>query len=197
MESHLKMAPDHRKAEFETLKHKEVFAKKSAVMFLFFQEDEKLKLIFIRRSDYVGIHAGQIALPGGRFEEEDGDVLTTAFRETFEEIGISPSKIKLLGRLSDLFIPPSNFLASVFVGYLSEKPIYTTDEREVQSVIEVDFSDFYTQGVVKDKHFRTNGPVPSTHAPYYDVAGVAIWGATAMMLSELLDVLDVKTVDVR
>ena len=131
--SHLKLAPAHRADELRNNKDA-VNARKSAVMILFFQEDNVLKMIVIRRSVYVGIHSGQIAFPGGRYEEEDGEVRVTALREIEEEIGIPAEKIEIIGRLSDIYVPPSNFLISVFVGYLAEKPHYNIDEREVDEV---------------------------------------------------------------
>ena len=171
-------------------KDNELNEKKSAVLILFFHEEDELKMIVIRRSVYVGIHSGQIAFPGGRYEEEDKDVRTTALREIQEEIGISEDKIELLGRLSDIYVPPSNFLISVFVGYLDEKPIYNIDEREVAEVIEIPFAEFYRTNQVKQKDFYVNSIQAVSNAPYFDVTNAEIWGASAMVISELLDVLN-------
>ena len=187
--SHLKMAPEHRAKELITGQFAIQNARKSAVMILFFQEDNHLKMIVIRRSVYVGIHSGQIAFPGGRYEEEDGDVRVTALREIEEEIGILEEKIEIIGRLSDIYVPPSNFLISVFVGYLAEKPVYKIDEREVDEVIEIPFSDFFKPDVVKQKDFYVNSIKAVSNAPYFDVTKAEIWGASAMVISELLDVL--------
>jgi 8-oxo-dGTP pyrophosphatase MutT (NUDIX family) len=123
--SHMKMAPENRTNELDGYHDKIKHAKKSAVLILFYGEGENLRMIVIRRSNYVGVHGGQIAFPGGRYEEEDGDVHITALREIEEEIGIERDKIEVLGRLSDIYVPPSNFLISVFVGFLSETPVYT------------------------------------------------------------------------
>lgn len=187
--SHLKMAPQHRAEQLvnyhEGIKH----AKKSAVLMLFYNESDESKMIFIRRSNYVGIHAGQIAFPGGRYEDEDKNVQTTALREIHEEIGISEEKIEIVGRLSDMYVPPSNFLISVFVGYLNEKPTYKIDEREVDEVIEVPFSDFFKPGLIKEKEFFVSSSNTSARAPYFDVSNAEIWGASAMVISEFLDVM--------
>jgi 8-oxo-dGTP pyrophosphatase MutT (NUDIX family) len=187
--SHLKMAPPTRKTELEAAKEAMQFAKKSAVMILLFHEGEKLKVVFIRRSFYVGIHAGQMAFPGGRFEESDVTVEETAFREIEEEIGITRDKIELLGRISDIYVPPSNFLISVFVGYLSEKPFYTPDEREVAEVIEVDFEDFLKPENIAVKDFHVPSVNHAVTAPYYQTTHCDIWGASAMVVSELVDML--------
>ena len=187
--SHLKMAPPTRKTELEVAKKAMQFAKKSAVMILLFHEGEKLKVVFIRRSFYVGIHAGQMAFPGGRYEDSDVTVEETAFRELEEEIGIKRDKIELLGRISDIYVPPSNFLISVFVGYLSEKPFYTPDEREVAEVIEVDFEDFLKPENIAVKDFHVPSVNHAVTAPYYQTTHCDIWGASAMVVSELVDML--------
>jgi len=187
--SHLKMAPANRISGYLNEQKFILNARKSAVMILFLQDNNIMKMIVIRRSEYVGIHSGQIAFPGGRYEDEDGDVRVTALREIEEEIGIPEEKIEIIGRLSDIYVPPSNFLISVFVGYLAEKPEYIIDEREVDEVIEIPFSDFFQPDVVKQKDFYVNSIKASSDAPYYDVTNAEIWGASAMVISELLDLL--------
>ena len=190
IDSHLKMAPKNRAEELLTKKDEIHDAKKSAVMILFFHDDTGLKMIVIRRSIYVGIHSGQIAFPGGRYEEEDGNVQITALREIEEEIGIVRDKIEVLGRLSDIYVPPSNFLISVFVGYLNEKPQYKIEEREVAEIIEIPFAEFLKQDVIKLKDFYINSENVVTNAPYFDITNAEIWGASAMVISELLSVLN-------
>ncbi|MEI6752714.1 MAG: CoA pyrophosphatase [Paludibacter sp.] len=189
MNSHLKMAPKHRIPDYLNENKMAVHAQKSAVMILFFHDDNVLKMIVIRRSVYVGIHSGQIAFPGGRYEEEDGEVRVTALREIEEEIGIQEEKIEIIGRLSDIYVPPSNFLISIFVGYLAEKPVYKIDEREVDEVIEIPFFDFFKPDVIKQKDFYVNSIKAVSNAPYFDVTNAEIWGASAMVISELLDIL--------
>jgi hypothetical protein len=86
-------------------------------------------------------------------------------------------------------VPPSNFLISVFVGYLAEKPVYKIDEREVDEVIEIPFFDFFKPDVIKQKDFYVNSIKAVSNAPYFDVTNAEIWGASAMVISELLDIL--------
>jgi 8-oxo-dGTP pyrophosphatase MutT (NUDIX family) len=187
--SHMKMAPENRTNELDGYHDKIKHAKKSAVLILFYGEGENLRMIVIRRSNYVGVHGGQIAFPGGRYEEEDGDVHITALREIEEEIGIERDKIEVLGRLSDIYVPPSNFLISVFVGFLSETPVYTIQEREVAEVIEIPFVDFFKSGLIKEKEFIVSSSNQASKAPYFDVSNAEIWGASAMVISELLDII--------
>ena len=190
--SHLKLAPITRAKEIADYNEKLFDAKKSAVMILLFHEKGDLKVIIIRRSFYVGIHAGQIAFPGGRYEEEDGNVENTAKREIEEEIGITSDKIEVLGRLTDIYVPPSNFLISIFVGYLDQRPIYKIDEREVAEVIEIDFNDFYKENIIHEKEFVVPSVQNSTLALYYQVGNIELWGASAMVMTEFLDVLSVN-----
>lgn len=189
LSSHLKMAPPLRAKELIEKRDEVQNAQKSAVLILFFHEEGILKLIVIRRSDYVGIHAGQIAFPGGRFDEDDVDVRNTALREIEEEIGISKNLIEIIGRLSDIYVPPSNFLISVFVGFLEHRPVYSLQEREVAEVIEIPVKDFLKPDLIKEKDFYVSSVIAATNAPYYDIANAPIWGASAMVISELVDLL--------
>lgn len=189
IDSHMKMAPEHRTEQLADYHNAIKHARKSAVLILFYGEGESLRMIVIRRSNYVGVHGGQIAFPGGRYEEEDGNVCITALREIEEEIGIARDKIEVLGRLSDIYVPPSNYLISVFVGYLSEKPVYTIQEREVAEVIEIPFVDFSKSDLIKQKEFLVSSTNEISKAPYFDVTNAEIWGASAMVIHELLDIL--------
>ena len=187
--SHKKMSTANRDEELLRFKTNPQNAKKSAVLILLFNENEKLKVVFIRRSFYVGIHAGQIAFPGGRYEESDLTVQNTALREIEEEIGVKSDQIEIIGRLTDIYVPPSNFLISVFVGFMKEKPMFTADEREVDEIIEVDLDEFFNAGVIQEKEFVVSSNNYSVKAPYFKVKNADVWGATAMVMTELLDLM--------
>ena len=189
LDAHLRMAPEHRAVELLAVHDADFNPRLSAVLVILFHEDEKLKVVFIRRSEYVGIHSGQISFPGGRYEESDGDLRVTAFREVEEEIGVPADSLDLLGNLSDLYVPPSNFMVRAFVAYAKNRPVYTPDSREVQDIIEVELDYLYRKDIVSWKDFPAHNSKQITRAPYFDVNGTIIWGATAMMLSELLDIL--------
>jgi 8-oxo-dGTP pyrophosphatase MutT (NUDIX family) len=185
--SHLKMAPEHRAEELFGINPDSFNPRLSAVLILLFHEKEKLKIVFIRRSEYVGIHSGQIAFPGGRFEETDADLQTTALREVEEEIGVNADAVQILGYLTDLYVPPSNFMVRAYLGYLKERPLFEIDDREVQEVLVLDFELFKHPDVIKVREFKTHNSTRLTKAPYFDVGGIVVWGATAMILCELLD----------
>lgn len=208
--SHLKMAPAHRIEEFRAIRDNDFNPRLSAVLVLLFPAQQiaqdtalptdtatvdelnntalsELNIVFIRRGEYVGIHSGQIAFPGGRYEEDDADLRETAMREAEEEIGVARNSYEIIGQLTDLYVPPSNFLVRAYVAYAPHRPAYIADAREVQEVIEINFSQFIDSSNIKVKDFPAHNSVNNTSAPYFDVDGIAIWGATAMMLSELID----------
>lgn len=158
--------------------------KKSAVLILLFPQDEVIKTVFIERPVYEGVHSGQVAFPGGKFEETDIELKQTALRETFEEIGIDPNKVNIIGQLTDLYINPSNFLVSPFIGYLNKKPDFIIDPREVQQVITYDLFELNNPCIRSEKEITFSGGF-TLKTPYYDIEGLTVWGATAMMISEL------------
>ncbi len=187
-ESQLKMAPSHREEELKALEGKDFNPRLSAVMALFFEKNQELQLLLIRRSDYVGIHAGQIAFPGGRWEESDRDFEHTALRELHEEVGIHPDKVEVIGSLTELYVPPSNFLIKIFAGYHQGIPEYKPDAREVKEVIEIPLKDLYNPKIVTQDYFVTHGRIDATLAPCYKITDqIKIWGASAMVIAELLD----------
>lgn len=187
--SHLKLAPIERIPELKNYNYVKPNAKKSAVMILLFEEENRQKAILIRRSMYVGIHADQVAFPGGRYEEFDLNLEATALREVNEEIGIEPSSIELLGRLSDIFVSKSNFIISTFVGFLKNKPVYKKDEREVADIYELDLESFFDENIIFEKNFVVPSAQDSVQAMYYKIGDVDIWGASAMIMSEFIDVI--------
>lgn len=189
LKSQLKMAPENRLQEIMSLGQGKN-AMKSAVLFLFYPDEKgRTTTIFIKRPEYNGVHSGQISFPGGRYEEADKNLLTTALRETYEEIGVSPSDIDIAGKLTDLFIPPSNFLVSPYIGMLKKKPFFVVQPAEVESVIEIGLAGFLNP---QNMHFKTitlKGGY-SLQTPCYIINGHIIWGATAMMVSEFTDLLE-------
>lgn len=189
LKSHLKLAPEHRADELAAMNGNMSSARKSAVMILLFHDADKLKVVYIRRSVYEGVHSGQIAFPGGRYEKTDADIQATAFRETEEEIGLPAGNIQLLARLSDIYVPPSNFLISVFAGYLSQRPVYKLQEREVDAILEIDVDDLCQPDVVQEKEFVVSSGKKSVKARYFRTPNADIWGASAMITAELLDLL--------
>jgi 8-oxo-dGTP pyrophosphatase MutT (NUDIX family) len=162
-------------------------ARPSSILILFYPRKGKWFLPFIQRPVYNGVHSGQISFPGGKCEEEDSDYCSTALRETHEEIGIAPDDVTIIGALTPLYIPNSNFYVYPQVGWIDYLPEFSPDPTEVDEVIEVPLELLLSEKNVKQFSREFNGT--SLTAPYFDVQGREIWGATAMMLSEMLEVI--------
>jgi 8-oxo-dGTP pyrophosphatase MutT (NUDIX family) len=183
------LAPNFRAEEIEKIGSEINNAKKSAVLILIYEKNNELHIPFIKRPAYDGIHSGQISFPGGKSEATDIDFQHTALRETYEEIGIEPTFIDVKAQLSDLYIPPSNYLVKVFVGTTKEHLMFKADPKEVAEIIEIPIKEFFKPDIIKEKIFYRSVDGQEKKAPYFDLQGVEIWGATAMIISELLSII--------
>ncbi|GAB2773135.1 CoA pyrophosphatase [Rhabdobacter roseus] len=162
--------------------------RKSAVLILFYPYQGEVYLPLILRPAYDGVHSGQMAFPGGRYERTDESLIRTALREAQEEIGIRLTDVKVLGQLTELFIPPSNFYVLPVVATMPYRPDFYPDPREVEQVLEVKFREMSDKSIIGESEIQVRG-VP-IQAPHYLVQSYKVWGATAMMISELIDVIE-------
>jgi 8-oxo-dGTP pyrophosphatase MutT (NUDIX family) len=180
--SHRKMLPLNR--ELEAGLDEQIRIKHSSVLLLLFVENEELKVCLIKRPEHMKHHAGQIALPGGRIEKGE-TALETAFRETWEEIGISSDQIEILGSLSELYVQVSRFQIHPFVGWLDKKPEFTINRNEVEKAILFPLKNF--KNAFEEAELKTvSGQLK---VPCIKYEGEIIWGATAMILYEFYDAL--------
>ena len=182
-----KMAPEHRLPHHEW----ELYypnARKGGVLILFYPHGETVKTVLIQRPSYEGVHSGQVAFPGGAMEDVDNTLIDTAIREAQEEVGINPQKIEVIGELTQLYIPPSNFLISPVISYTQERPSFVLEEAEVEEIIEVGVHEIMDEEIIQTKNIRVAKDI-SIEAPYYEIHGRVVWGATAMMISELNEIL--------
>jgi 8-oxo-dGTP pyrophosphatase MutT (NUDIX family) len=187
MEAQFKMASQFRlpsDLEFYDLSK----ARKGAVLILLYPHEDKINTILTLRPSYDGVHSGQVSFPGGKLDPEDENLAAAALREAEEEVGLNRNNIKLIGNLSNLYIPPSNFLVSPFVGIMNKKPVLIKNEREVEKIIEVPITYFLDESI-KGKKMITPREFVTFEAPYYDVEGHTVWGATAMILSEMMELI--------
>jgi 8-oxo-dGTP pyrophosphatase MutT (NUDIX family) len=162
-------------------------ARRAGVMLLLFPIDGKMHLVFIQRTSKNpnDPHSGQVSFPGGKFELEDESLLACALREANEEVGVEPSEIQVLGALTQLYIPISNFNVYPFVGFLPEKPNFVLQESEVKSLLIFPVEHFL--------HPSNKGLTDITvqtftmkNVPYFQAGDLKIWGATSMILNEFL-----------
>ncbi|MFK8056032.1 MAG: CoA pyrophosphatase [Saprospiraceae bacterium] len=136
-------------------------------------------------------HRGQISLPGGKREKSDASIEATALREAEEEVGVDASRVTVLGRLSTLYIPVSNFNVYPTVGFIEEIPKWVPQVSEVARVIEAPLGRLNQTDVVQHTEMPLGDKVKLRNVPYFDIEGEVVWGATAMILSELRQLLAV------
>lgn len=187
--SQFKMSPPFREELIEMNKESMKNAKRAGVMALFYPDiNQQTKLVLILRNTYKGVHSAQISFPGGKFETKDVSLKKTAIRETSEEIGIPKNDIQVIKQLTEVYIPPSNFYVQPFLGVIKEIPTFIKQEDEVEEVIEVSLSHFINDNNVISTSVKTSYKI-EVEVPAYRLNGHTVWGATAMMLSEIKDLL--------
>ena len=160
----------------------------AAVLVLLYSQadDQPLHVILTRRTERLGNHSGQISFAGGRRDLGDEDFVATALRETREEIGIATDAVEIVGALTELYVPPSNYMIYPIVGYLAYRPICTPNPDEVAEVIEPTLAQLFdptAKGQTERALLSQNSKRMPT--PCYRIGPHEIWGATAMILSEL------------
>lgn len=187
-EAHKIMAPPSR-LPTPNYDEKKKQARVGCVLALLYPVDGILHTVLTQRPEYDGAHSGQISFPGGKVEEYDTDYVGTALREAHEEVNIQAEDVTILGQLSDLYIPPSNFLVFPVVGYSTKRPDFIADAREVVDIIELPLVEILngenitTTSIVANKIFRFDSPT-------FVFNERIVWGATAMMLAELKYLLE-------
>lgn len=186
--SHVKMAPLERVKMMEENSYDPSSVRKAAVMMLFYPKNEVTHLVLIVRNSYPGVHSSQIAFPGGKVEEIDYDLKQTALRETHEEIGIHPNDIHVIRDFSSIYIPPSNFLVYPFLGVSQVELTFTLQQEEVAGIIELPLATLLDDSIIFNKNLETSYS-KLIEVPVFQIEEHSVWGATAMMLSELKDVL--------
>ncbi|OXA86409.1 NUDIX hydrolase [Flavobacterium hercynium] len=188
--AHIKMAPKERALALKNLDLNGVNPRIAAVMMLCYPKNEKTHLVLIVRNEYKGVHSSQIAFPGGKYETFDSSYQETALRETHEEVGILPEKITIIKQFTPMYIPPSNFLVHPFLGFSSEELSFYPDVREVASVIELPLSVFLDDKIIVDTTLSTSYG-DNIVVPAFQIENHMVWGATAMILSELREVMKI------
>lgn len=187
-DAHLKMIPKTRLAFLNPNEHLDKKPKQSAVMMLFYPKENKPYLVLIERASYKGIHSAQIAFPGGKTEKGDRNLQETALRETQEEIGVMQNKIEIIKSFSQIYVPPSNFLIAPFLGVAQEGLHFIPQPSEVANIIELPIEVLLSEATVQLVE-KTTSYASAVEVPAFVYQGYAIWGATAMILSELKETL--------
>ncbi|MGL2966699.1 NUDIX hydrolase [Flavobacterium sp. XGLA_31] len=187
-QAHAKMAPSNRLELLKSVDFSKINPRQAAVMMLFYPKDAQTHLALILRNSYNGVHSSQIAFPGGKVEHFDADLQATALRETHEEVGIHPDCIQVIRPFTQVYIPPSNFMVYPFMGYSHHELQFVLQEEEVAGLVELPLADFLDDSILKNKIMKTSY-ADAFEVPGFQVNEHFIWGATAMMLSELKETL--------
>jgi 8-oxo-dGTP pyrophosphatase MutT (NUDIX family) len=159
-------------------------AKKAAVLALFYPNSQgKTCFLLTLRANYNGVHASQISFPGGKVESTDASLENTALREAQEEVGIQPDDVHIFKEMTNVFIPPSNFMVTPFLGLLNYTPILTKNE-EVEQNISVLLEDLLNENAFSTT-IVTTSYANNILVPCFNLSNCIVWGATAMMLNEI------------
>lgn len=186
--AHKDMVP-YRLTASEALK-KPLNYKLSAVLLLLYIRDGEFHFVLTERQAYNGKHSGQISLPGGKYEDQDENALATALRESEEEIGVLRSTVEIIGELTQIYIPVSNFLVQPFIGMSATIPDIIPDPREVKTVLHATFSELKNSENRIITKLETSPGVWMKDIPAFNLQGKIVWGATAIILNEFKFILD-------
>lgn len=188
-EAHYKLAPLLRLEELKGIDIDKKDPQKAAVLAVFYpDENYRTKFVLILRKTYKGVHSNQVGFPGGRVEAEDKNLMETALRETEEEVGIPKHEVEVLRELTKLYIPPSNFWVHPYLGVMQRTPVLVPQEDEVEAVLEIALEDFLSDTCLT-RQTLTTSYAKDIDVPAFLLNNHIVWGATAMMLSELKDIL--------
>jgi 8-oxo-dGTP pyrophosphatase MutT (NUDIX family) len=188
-ESHALLMPLNRPLTSSVLKS-DVAYRDSAVGVILYPESNSIYCVLIKRQKYEGIHSAQISFPGGKMDENDKDLEFTARRECLEEINLPIQKGVLIGRLSPVYIPVSNFMVQPYIFMLNSLPTLIPNAKEVESIIKFDVFTLTNDGIIKKTDMQFSNGMKRKDIPYFDIQGQIVWGATAMMLRELKTILN-------
>lgn len=185
------------RSEWETIRHRLAAAlgarreggglRRAAVLVPLYQADGETFLLLTRRTQMVEHHKGQIAFPGGAADEGE-DLLQTALRETFEEIGIPPEQVEILGRLPDTEVTVSGFRVTPYVGVIPHPYPFRLNAEEIEDLVSVPLAAFRDPANLRVEQ-REWAPGRRTKVYYYTYEGQTIWGATARIIKDLVDAL--------
>lgn len=165
-------------------------ARQAAVLMALFPKNDEWHIVLIERNaNDRDQHGGQLSFPGGKVEPTDITLMDTALREAEEEIGIAKQQVKVLASLTNLYIPVSNFQVHPFLGYLETAPIYQVQAEEVSQVLEIPLSHFQRPAIRLTTDIQVNQYITLKNVPYFQLQKHVLWGATAMMLNELLEMI--------
>lgn len=186
--SHLPLMPLSRPLS-SNAKARSTTYRESGVGIILHPKGDSVECILIERPPYDGAHGGQISFPGGKRDQSDIDLEFTARRECFEEVGLPIGYGEKVLALTEVFIPVSDFLVQPFIFFVKELPTLFPDNREVKSIISFDLFSLLDDTLLKRKTIKLQNGISIKNIPYFDIQEHVVWGATAMILSEVKAIL--------
>lgn len=187
-EAQFEMAPMERIKELNQTDIDAMSPRQAAVMALFYERNDETYIILILRKTYKGVHSNQVGFPGGKVEEEDQDLLATAVRETFEEVGVPQEAMNFIKEMTNIYIPPSNFWVQSFMGFTESTPRFKAQDDEVEALIEVPLRELLHLDAISTQTITTSY-MADLEVPVFVLQEHIVWGATAMMLNEIKELL--------
>ncbi|MBI3941795.1 MAG: CoA pyrophosphatase [Chloroflexi bacterium] len=187
--AHLLMIPGFRRALAQKQGWEPAYIPRhGAVLLLLYPRNGELYLVLTRRSNTVATHKGQISLPGGAYESGDANYIETALRETQEELGVPRDKVHVLGELTPLYIPPSQYQIHPVVGYIEKPPAFQVSTGEVAEILEITLAYLLSGNCRQEEDWEFEGQ--RSPVPFFNALGHKVWGATAMVLAEFVEMVN-------
>ena len=188
IEAQFQLAPKLR-LKYDENKIKAQNPRRAAVLALCYPNaNNETILLLTERASYKGTHSAQISFPGGKVEKADTSLQETALREAYEEVGIVPNSVTVVKEMTDVYIPPSNFLATPFLAYVDYEPEFVTN-HEVAQLVKIQLDDILDEGKLVEVNMNTSY-MTNVKVPAFEIEEKIIWGATGMMLSEIKQLIE-------
>jgi 8-oxo-dGTP pyrophosphatase MutT (NUDIX family) len=190
-DAHKIMAPYRNADPAQISETEKANFKKAAVMVLLFPVEEKCHFALIQRPDYEGVHGGQVSFPGGKLEPNE-TYQDAALREMYEEIGVAVSAVHVMAQLTQVYIPPSKMYVTPFIAHCPVTPTFITDSYEVSELLTIPLEHLFDETRVKTTRQTVGRGTENAmimEIPYFDLHNKKVWGATAVILSEMKELL--------
>jgi 8-oxo-dGTP pyrophosphatase MutT (NUDIX family) len=187
--AHQKMM-NYNRIDAKKARENKIEFREGSVLILLFPVEKKMHTLLMLRPEYEGVHSAQVSFPGGKKDPEDRDLLETALREAKEEVGIAINRSDVLGKLTEIYIPPSKFLVTPFVAMIDYVPDFVADPREVQELIKTPLASIFDDNIMGEKEIFIPILQSNMKTPYFNISEKTVWGATAMMIMELKQIIN-------
>ncbi len=163
--------------------------RRAGVLLIFYPRDNSPYILFTKRSNEVAEHKGEISFPGGAYDREDETILQTALRESREELGLNVGEFEILGELDDVYVPPTRFLITPFIAFVNQPPKPKPSASEISEVIEIPVLELLNPSIFREELREPEGM--KRYLQFYNYEEYVIWGATARILKQFLDLVSI------